>query len=162
MGNWPSGQYTREDILEVRVKLEAWKSVAFSRHVRFSSCFLWLQPVCVCVCVCVCVFLVLHTGWQTVGTQEMLDYLSYCWVRRNFQEKVELQCPRKPCIDKPPGMMWPLYLQDSLTYPRFVWWVFKLQETDIFLPFSVASFPQVIAGWWDKSVPPQEGRQRKP
>ena len=63
----------------MRVKLKAWKSVAFSSHVRFSSCFLWLQLLCV--------FLVMCMGWQTVGTQEMLEYLPYCRVGRDCKEK---------------------------------------------------------------------------
>lgn len=64
----------------MRLKLEAWKSVAFSRRVRFSSCFLRAAGF-------IFVFLLLHMGWQTVGTQEMLECLFYCRVGRNFQEK---------------------------------------------------------------------------
>lgn len=51
--------------------------------------------------------LVLHMGWQTVGTQEMLNFLSYWRVGRNFQEEMELQCLRIPCSDKPPGRWFP-------------------------------------------------------
>lgn len=39
-GNWLFPANIREDILEIRIKLETWKSVAFLTHVRLSCCIL--------------------------------------------------------------------------------------------------------------------------
>lgn len=83
----------------MRVKLEAWKSVAFSSHVKFLLFFM--------VAAFVCVSGNAH-GLANSSTQEMLEYLPYCRVGRTVR-KMELQCSRKPCIDKPSGKMWPLY-----------------------------------------------------
>lgn len=75
------------------------------------------------------VFLVLHTAWQIVGAQEMFHCLSNCGVGRNIQEKMELQYPREPCIDKPPGKR--ASLSPLQTWSSLICWVFRLQETVI-------------------------------
>lgn len=65
------------------------------------------------------VFLVLYAGWRTAGTQGMLNCLSVVGLKGTFR-KNRVAVSLKPCIDKPPGEVWPLFsLTDNA--PTFIW-----------------------------------------
>ena len=101
---------------------------------------------------------VLHIGWQRAGCPEVRNCWSDCRAGRNFQEREEFQCPRKPGIDKPPGKVRP-FLPYSHTHPGVIWWVFRLRETIILsFPFlSLPSLKQLQSGEKSPCHPRKEG-----
>lgn len=151
----------RTDILEMEAKLEACKSVAFSIHIRFSSYFFVLKSCSWMAIAFIFVFLVLHTAWQIVGTQERLAICLTVGLEGTFRKEWSCSVSENCVLLSHLGKCG--HFLRHWHGSSFTWWGY-LKYRKLCYPTSLfcCCLPAGNWGWWEESIlahPRREGRR---